>query len=82
MAVCRDASDSAQNREDGEEEAAREAAKRVRDEADAAMRRAQRARLEVCWITVIIRSRGELLRPLMCAYHSSPSALTCPTKGL
>lgn len=73
MAVCRDTSDSAQNKEDGEEEAAREAAKRVRHEADAAVRRAQRARLEVSCLTIIICSRGELLRPLICAECSSPS---------
>ena len=40
--------ESAQGREDVEEEGAGEAAKRVKDEAEAAVRRRQRARMEVC----------------------------------
>ena len=44
----RDAAGSAQGREDGEEEAAGDAARRVRDEAEAALRRRQQACMEVC----------------------------------
>jgi len=43
----RSAAEDAQSKEDGEEEAALEAAKRVKDEAEAALRRAQQARMEV-----------------------------------
>lgn len=46
--MCRDAADSGQGNEDGDVDGAKDAAKRVKDEAEAALRRRQQARMEVC----------------------------------